>query len=123
MTNEQENRAVVLMEDMDRKLGAVTESVQSVAAMLAEVKDDFIRRFDHIDAEFVGMKIEMRDLKAEVGTLGSKVDRLEVFASDAGPRLVRIETHLALPALPPRQDKAKLAPSKTPHRRKPLKRN
>ena len=157
MMDEQGTRVAVMMEDMDRKLGVLAESVQVVTAKLAELKDDCIRRFDHIDARFVGMSIEMRDLKTEVGTLGSKVDRLEVkvdrleafandagprlerlevkvdklegkvdkleaFANDAGPRLVRIETHLALPALPPRQDKTRLAPSKPP-RRKPLKRN
>jgi predicted nuclease with TOPRIM domain len=157
MMDEQRTRLEVMVEDLQGQVKAVAESNQAVAAALAEMKADFIRRFDELDVKFVGMTIEMRDLKAEVGTLGGKVDklegkvdklevfatdaaprlerleafaidaaprleRLEAFATDAAPRLVRIEKHLALPALPPRRDRAKLTPSKH-HRRKPMKRN
>ncbi len=142
MMDEQRTHDRALLEDMDRKLSMVAESTQAVAAMLADVKADFSRRFDELDVRFVGMTIEMRDLKAEVGTLGGKVDNLEAFAKDAaprleqlegkfghletfaaeaGPRLVRIETHLALSALPPRRGTTKPTSSKH-HRRKPTKR-
>ena len=136
MMDEQATRFEVLLEDMQRQVKAVAESNQAVATALAEMKHDFTRRFDQLDVRFVGMTIEMRDLKVEVGTLGGKVDKLEgkvdklegkvdkleAFASDAGPRLVRIESHLALPAIPPRRERTKLTPSKQ-HRRKPMKRN
>jgi predicted nuclease with TOPRIM domain len=143
MKDEQRTRLEVMVEDLQGQVKAVAESNQAVASALADMKADFTRRFDELDVKFVGMTIEMRDLKAEVGTLGGKVDklegkvdklevfatdaaprleRLEAFAIDAAPRLVRIEKHLGLPALPPRRDRAKLTPSKH-HRRKPMKRN
>ena len=143
MMDEQGTRFEVLLEDMQRQVKAVAESNQAVATALADMKHDFSHRFDELDVKFVGMTIEMRDLKAEVGTLGGKVDKLEVavdklegkvdkldgkvdkleaFATDAAPRLVRIETHLALPVLPPRRERTRLTPSKR-HRRKPMKRN
>ena len=157
MMDEQGTRFEVLLEDMQRQVKAVAESNQAVATALADMKHDFSHRFDELDVKFVGMTIEMRDLKAEVGTLGGKVDKLEVavdklegkvdklevavdklegkvdkldgkvdkleaFATDAAPRLVRIETHLALPVIPPRRERTRLTPSKR-HRRKPMKRN
>jgi uncharacterized protein YjbJ (UPF0337 family) len=105
MMDEQGTRTAVLLEDMDRRLKAVAESTGAVAAALADLKDTFSRRFDALDVRFVGMTTDMRDLKAEVGTLGIKVDRLEgkvdklegkvdkleAFATDAAPRLVRLE--------------------------------
>jgi predicted nuclease with TOPRIM domain len=142
MMDEQGTRTAVLLEDMDRRLKAVAESTGAVAAALADLKDTFSRRFDALDVRSVGMTTDMRDLKAEVGTLGIKVDRLEgkvdklegkvdklegkvdkleAFATDAAPRLVRIETHLALPAPSPRRETTRPGPSKH-HRRKPAKR-
>jgi chromosome segregation ATPase len=91
MMDEQGTRFEVLLEDMKTHLSAVAESNHALAAALADMKADSSRRFDEIDVKLVGMTIEMRDLKAEVGTLGGKVDKLEAFASDAGPRLVRLE--------------------------------
>lgn len=70
MMDEQATRFAVLLEDMDRKVSAVAESNQAVAAALADMKHDFGRRFDELDVKLVGMTIEMRDLKAEVGTVG-----------------------------------------------------
>jgi predicted nucleic acid-binding Zn-ribbon protein len=98
MMDEQGTRFEVLLEDMKTHLSVVAESNHALAAALADMKADSSRRFDEIDVKLVGMTIEMRDLKAEVGTLGGKVDKLEgkvdkleAFASDAGPRLVRLE--------------------------------
>jgi len=140
--DEQGTHFAVLLEDMGRRLSAVAESNQAVAAALADMKHDFSRRFDEIDVKLVGMTFEMRDLKAEVSTLGGKVDklegkvdkleefakdtaprleRIETFAIDAGPRLERIENHLALNKPLPRPETTRTAPSK-PHRRKPAKR-
>ena len=105
MMDEQGSRFAVLLEDVGRKLSMVMESNHVLAAALADMKADSSRRFDEIDVKLVGMTIEMRDLKADVGTLGGKVDKLEgkvdklegkvdkleEFATDAGPRLMRLE--------------------------------
>jgi predicted nuclease with TOPRIM domain len=120
MMDEQRTRLEVMVEDLQGQVKAVAESNQAVASALADMKADFTRRFDELDVKFVGMTIEMRDLKAEVGTLGGKVDKLEgkvdklegkvdkvegkvdkleVFATDAAPRLERLEA-FAIDAAP-----------------------
>ncbi len=91
MMDEQRTRLEVMVEDLQGQVKMVAESNQAVAAALADMRADFTRRFDELDVRFVGMQIEMRDLKAEVGTLGGKVDNLEAFAKEAGPRLERVE--------------------------------
>jgi hypothetical protein len=98
MMDEQGTRTAALLEDMGRNLKVVAERVEAFTASLAEMKHDVDRRFDQLDVRFVGMTIEMRDLKTEVGVLGGKVDKLEgkvdkleTFANDAGPRLQRVE--------------------------------
>ena len=112
MMDEQRTRFEVMLEDMDRNVRVLTESTRAVAAALADMRHDFTRRFDEIDLKFVGMTIEIRDLKTEVSTLGGKVDnletrvdrleakvdnlavrvdRLEAFTTDAAPRLERLE--------------------------------
>jgi chromosome segregation ATPase len=118
MMNEQGNRLEAMFEDMTRQLGVMAEA----NAVHNERYQKIESRLDGIEARLGELTFEVRGLRADVGKIEGKVDKLEAFASDAGPRLVRIETHRALPAISPRQDKARLAPSK-PQRRKPLKRN
>jgi predicted nuclease with TOPRIM domain len=138
MMDEQGTRFEVLVEDMGRQLRAVAEAVAAQAADSKALKSNFER----LDSRFGEMTFEVRELNktvSQVATkvdrldafatdaaprlerLESKVDKLEAFATDAGPRLVRIETHLALPAPPSRRETTRPLPSKR-HRRKPAKR-
>jgi hypothetical protein len=139
MMDEQVTRFMVLLEDMDRKLGTVAEAVASQGEKLTRLEHKLDRRIDELDVKFMGIAIEIRTKVDKLGTkvdeLGTKVDklevfatdagprleRLEVFATDAGPRLERIEDHLALNQPLPRNEPTRTTPSKQ-HRRKPAKR-
>jgi phage shock protein A len=137
--DEQENRFAVLLEDMDRKLGAVAEAVASQGEKLTGLEHKLDRRIDELDVKFMGIAIELGTkvdrletkvdgletkvdrLETKVDKLETKVDKLEVFATDAGPRLERIENHLALDKPVPRSEATRTTPSKQ-HRRRPAKR-
>jgi outer membrane murein-binding lipoprotein Lpp len=146
MMDEQVTRFTVLLEDMDRKLGAVAEAVASQGERLTGLEHKLDRRIDELDVKFMGIAIEIRTKVNELGTkvdkletkvdkletkvdklevfatdAGPRLERLEVFATDAGPRLERIEDHLALNQPLPRNEPTRTTPSEQ-HRRKPAKR-
>ena len=100
----------VRFDKLDAKVDKLDAKVDKLDAKVDKLEgrvDKLEGRFDRLDGK--------------VDKLDGKVDKLEAFATDAKPRLERIETHLALNAPLPRPTPKRPPPSKH-HRRKLTKR-
>ena len=75
MMTEERTRFEVLLESVETKVKVIAEGHGALVERLDRMERNFETRFTGLEA---------------------KVDRLEVFASDAQGRLKRIETHLQL---------------------------
>jgi septal ring factor EnvC (AmiA/AmiB activator) len=117
MMDDQAARFAVLLEDVDRKLGVMAEAIAVQDARWKRLES----KFDGLESRMGEITVEIRELNRTVSQLVIKVDKLEGFAADAGPRLVRIEDQLSLNKPLPRRDATRAEPSKH-HRRKPAKR-
>jgi flavorubredoxin len=75
MMTEERTRFEVLLESIETKVNVIAEGHGALVERLDRMERRFETRFDGLE---------------------TKVDKLEVFASDAQGRLKRIETHLQL---------------------------
>jgi predicted nuclease with TOPRIM domain len=87
MMDEQGTCFAVLLEDVDRKLGVMAEAI---AAQRTDSKT-LQSNFEGLESRFSEMTFEMKELKKTVSDVATKVDRLDTFATEAGPRLKRLE--------------------------------
>jgi phage shock protein A len=87
MMDEQGTRFEVLLEDMGRNASALADAIAAQAADSKALKSNLER----LDSRFGEITFEMRELTKTVAQVATKVDRLDAFATDAAPRLERLE--------------------------------
>jgi hypothetical protein len=89
MMTEERTRFEVLLESIETKVNVIAEGHGALVercGALAEGQRTLVERLDRMEHRF----------ETRFDVLETKVDGLEVFASDAQGRLKRIETHLQL---------------------------
>ena len=108
MMTEERTRFEVLLESIETKVNVIAEGHGALVERcdaLAEGQRTLVERLDRMERRF----------ETRFDVLETKVDELEVFASDAQGRLKRIETHLQLKRASrsaPRHIATSAAPSK-----------
>ena len=108
MMTEERTRFEVLLENIETKVNVIAEGHGALVERcdaLAEGQRTLVERLDRMERRF----------ETRFDALETKVDGLEVFASDAQGRLKRIETHLQLKRASrsaPRHIATSTAPSK-----------
>jgi len=108
MMTEERTRFEVLLENIETKVNVIAEGHGALVERcdaLAEGQRTLVERLDRMERRF----------ETRFDVLETKVDGLEVFASDAQGRLKRIETHLQLKRArrsAPRHIATSAAPSK-----------
>jgi chromosome segregation ATPase len=122
MMTEERTRFEVLLESIETKVNVIAEGHGALVERLDRMErrfetrfDGLESRFDGLESRFDGLESRFNGLESRFNGLGTKVDRLEVFASDAQGRLKRIETHLQLKRAnrsAPRHIATSAAPSK-----------